>query len=233
MIYFRRLGSQFNPDVLLLALCQNDITGTKQDFLWRRSAGPPVTADRSRFARVKLALANASVLYRLVTDVMRSNRTLSHWGERLGVRHAPGGYDELDISIKPFLKAYPPELAHEWDAAMAQLIEFNELLEARGIRFVVAVIPAVQSVDRGALERTLASTTYYVEDFDLDRPLSALARVAHERAFDVVDATPAFRAAASGGAALYLAGDMHFSKAGHQLFAKVIADYLDGDASAK
>ena len=110
---------------------------------------------------------------------------------------------------------------------MTQLLQFKGVANAHGARFIIAIIPALQSVERSALEASLATSKYEISDFDLDRPYAALADFAHKNGVEMVDPTDVFRAAESRGANLFLKGDLHFNPEGHRLFAKAIADYLD------
>jgi lysophospholipase L1-like esterase len=226
MLYFERIGEQLQPDVLVLAFCENDVVGSMYNYLASRPA--PISAgDDEGGMGIKRALANHSAMYRLANDVVTSNRGLMRLAVRLGLKDGLSGFEDLDYNLQPFLKQYPPELLEQWNTAMSQLLEFKTIAAQHGIRFIVAVVPVLQSVEPSALLGSLASSSYEVEDFDLDRPYVALAAFALQNGIEIIDPTAAFRTAESQGTRLYLKGDMHFNSDGHLLFAKAIADYLD------
>ena len=231
MKYFERVGEQLQPDVVLLAFCMNDIVGSTYDFLARRVGRPPARHEPARgMLRVKQTIADHSVVYQLANDVVMTHRGLMRLAVRLGLKDVLNGYEALDYNVRPFLKQYPLELANEWNTAMAQVLQFKSITDAHGVRLIVAIIPALQSVERSALEGSLATSIYETDDFDLDRPYGAIASLAQQSGIEFINPTAAFRAAESLGIRLYLKGDMHFNAEGHRLFAKTIADYLDGAA---
>jgi lysophospholipase L1-like esterase len=227
--YFERVQERFHPDVVVLAFCQNDVVGATYDFL---APGPASRAasdiDESRgLHRIKRFIAEHSAIYHLANDVVMSHRGLMQAAVAAGIKDQLDGYDELDYNLRPFLKQYPPELDEQWNAAVSQVLDFKSIADSHGMRFIVAVIPALQSVDPDALEASLATSKYAPGDFDLDRPNAALGELAHGNGIEIVDPTAVFREATARGEKLYLIGDQHFNAEGHRLFAKAIAEYLD------
>ena len=228
MHYFRRVGAQFKPDVLLLAFCENDVVSATHDFLARPTHhGHETTPHEPRgVARLKRLLSDSSATYRLLNGVVRSHHGLMRIAVGL---HLKDSYDDvLDDNLAPFLKTYPPALESQWSATLAQLLDFKALADAGGARFIVAIIPALQSIDINALRQSIAATRYEVGDFDLARPYRALSKFCLENGIELVDPTETFSKAQSNGTVLYLRGDMHFSAAGHRIFAKSISERLDG-----
>jgi len=238
MQYFQRMAAALAPDAVVLSFCENDVVATTVDFHRHGGSGSDsstgLAAQGSYGVATKLKrwLSQSSALYRLANDVVMSNKSLMRLAVQLHFKDGFGGYDELDDNLRPFLTRYPSDLDRQWRLAMQELLEFKQWADANGIRFIVAVIPALQSVEDDAFRASLASSSYEPADFDLDRPYVALAEFCRENRIELVNPVTAFREAESRHERLYLVGDMHFNPQGHRLFAKAISDELDAPITA-
>jgi lysophospholipase L1-like esterase len=207
-------GLAWEPDVVLLAFTLNDIL---ESVTAPRSAAAPAP-NRG----LKRALANHSAFYRFAVDRLHTNRTLVRLLVNLGVTDRLSGPEELDPNLAPALKVYPDHLQRAFERARGDLLEMHRFLQARGIRFLVALIPSLQSVDATAFRHTIAYSIYDVDAFDLDKPYRLLGDVGRALGIDVVNPVEAFRREHRQGTARYLRNDMHFSPVGHALFAREI-----------
>ena len=103
---------------------------------------------------------------------------------------------------------------------------FHIRLSERGIRLILALVPALQSVEEAQLRRSLTYSRYWLSDFDVDKPYRELTDFAEELGIEVVNPVDRFREAAADGLKLYLKHDMHFNETGHEVFAMEIAGHL-------
>ena len=89
--------------------------------------------------------------------------------------------------------------------------------------FVVAAIPARETIQQDAFEDSIGYIDIETTDFDLEKPYRNLRRFCDAESIPFCDPREAFR---QGGEGLYLPHDMHFSAKGHRLFAEELAKTL-------
>lgn len=226
--YLRREGFLYNPDMVILALCLNDIpeagSTVEQIVLRRTQAGP---GERARGGvDPRGYLRTRSSLYHFVSDRVNTNPHLVKALIRLGLKSPLRGLEQLDPSLSPALVAPPPWLQEAWEATGDALMTLKTMTAQRGIVLVVAVIPSLQSVSRRAFRQSIAYSVAREHDFDLDKPYRVLRELATGCGAVFVDPVERFRASAAAGARLYLPRDMHLSAEGHLLLAKAIAEAI-------
>jgi lysophospholipase L1-like esterase len=105
-------------------------------------------------------------------------------------------------------------------------LEIRDWLAARRVRFILALIPAVQAIDERAFVHSIAYTVYEPTDFELDKPYKALEAFARSNGIEVVNTYPALQKRQQAGATLYLPNDVHFNPLGQQAFAAEILAHL-------
>ncbi|HVP11343.1 MAG TPA: GDSL-type esterase/lipase family protein [Phycisphaerae bacterium] len=233
--YFERLGAQYQPDIVLLALCQNDIHDL--DALERREVGAPSSgqdADQAApresgggaFRTLKQFLDDHSYLYAMCIRAVNANKTMARAAVRCGLKEELAGFELLDDNLQASLINPPPPVQRAVAQVKSDLLRLDASVRSHRGRLLVAMIPSLQAVTPEELVNSIAYTRYDVADFDMDAPYRMLGRFFAEHDIPFVDPLPAFRAAHARGAALYLAGDLHFNREGHRLFAELVAPAL-------
>jgi len=91
---------------------------------------------------------------------------------------------------------------------------------------IVALIPSVEAVDVNRFNRVIAYNVLEADDFDLDKPYRILEALGKENGFEIVNPLENFRTVHANDKKLFLEGDPHFNKDGHELFAQQIGNYL-------
>jgi lysophospholipase L1-like esterase len=221
--YYRRVGFDLRPDVVVLGLCLNDIF---HGFPSGGAASADTATSRSSFSALKSFL-NANVYtYRFLVDRLNQNKGLSRFLVRLRLKGELGAFEDLDPNLMPALLEYPPALQAGWDTTRTELLELRRLVEESRATFIIAVVPARQTVDPASLAATLVGSKYDGSDFDLDKPYTLLVEFARANGIEVVNPVAAFREAVSRGRVPYLRNDMHFNSTGNELYAAAIADRL-------
>ena len=246
--YLRDTGIAYHPDVILFALCQNDLSGScggssasaNQDEL----VGPGVQDDpfAQGFLRsLKAGLYRNSYLHAACVDGINSNKTLARFAVRIGLKERLHGFEGLDINLYAAMLNPPPSVSTALDEAKVDLLRLDALAREHGARLLIALIPSLQAVDRDAFARTLAYTQYDPADFDVDKPYRMIERFAQERGISVCTPLGQFRRLHGEGATLFLRKDMHFNPVGHRAFADalepvlrtILADELAADPEAE
>jgi lysophospholipase L1-like esterase len=236
LLYFKREGLQFHPDIVLLAFCQNDFDEADGKILRRilaETAVPnPVVAKKAEaepsglFSNIKRWINERSVLYGWIRDRINSNRALVSFFVKIGLKGPLSGIEELDVNILPALKPVPVFLNPLMELAKSRLLELRDLLAVQGIRLIVVLVPAPQSVDAELFGQSIAHTRYEPKDFDLDQPYLLMEGFAKTNHIELINPLESFRRSHHSSASLYLFRDMHFSPKGHEVFAQEIARYL-------
>lgn len=244
--WFERVGHAYRPDVVIVALCQNDI----RDFDGPAAAGEQANRASTNRASIDSAGEHAAAtagcpdeglgLFRearqflvehsracaLARHVVNSNRSLSRLAVALRLKDLPGGFELLDDNLRAALRDYPPPVERAMAQADADLAALLASIRSVGAEPLVALVPALQAVDADALNRTLAYTRYQPAEFEFEKPHKIFAAMAEANGAAVVDPLALFRAAHADGRSLYLPGDLHFNGEGHALFAGAIEPKL-------
>lgn len=233
--YYKREGSRYAPDVVLLGFCLNDIYRASPQVRPRREvAGDAVPAAAPRDAApamgtllaVKRYVSSESVLYQLALSQINRSKWLVKTLVHLGLKEPLAGFGELDTNLMPALRDYPPALLESWERTKIELLQLKALGREQGFRLVIAIVPSIQSVQPRAFEDSIAYMVFEPDDFDLDKPYRLIEEFARANGIDAVNPVNLFRGEQQRGRNLYLANDMHFNGDGHELFAQAIAAYL-------
>lgn len=232
LTYLQDEGMRYQPQAVLLAVCQNDIC-------WHRpvvaqpapslaaAAGPTMRPPRNAFQRLKAGLFEHCRLYALVIEAINSRKELALAAVRIGLKDELGGFELLDYSLRPALRNPPERMQRAWSQFGPDLLAIRDYLRERDVTLVLTLIPARQTLDRANFMRSIAYTKYADSDFDLDEPYRRIERFAREHGIAVCNPLEVFRERIADGEELYLPNDMHFGPAGHRLFAEQIAAALE------
>jgi lysophospholipase L1-like esterase len=224
--YLKLEGAAYNPDVVILAFCQNDIYRSEQPVK-PRGDNPPPRIGSGALAPFKKWLSENVALYLLLQQAVNTNRTVLNALVALGVKEQLEGFEGLDDNLRPALIAYPPQLERSWNATQTELLEIRDWLAERRIRFILALIPARQAIEQRTFVHSIAYTKYGPSDFDLDKPYRNLETFARRNGIEVINTVPALRRGhQQAGSPFYLHQDVHFNAAGHAAFAAEILAYL-------
>ena len=232
--YLKHTGLRYKPDVVLLAVCQNDIKRHRASSSPAGQVAPspsqPIRDDTkqtvSRLRGLKESLRTYSYTYALVQQGVNRNKSLAQLMIRVGLKEELAGFDQLDDNLHASLKRYPPQVEAAMEMYLEDLRELKVFLDEQGIALIVALIPALQTVDGRALDASISYTKYDASDFDLDKAYQRIAEHAEGMGIAVINPVQAFRDQIAQGDVLYLPRDMHFNAAGHQRFAERIAPGL-------
>jgi lysophospholipase L1-like esterase len=233
--YFERVGVQYQADVVVLALCQNDIYDLdaleqrrRNQNAARQDVAPlPAPADEGGAVRsAKKLLDDYSYVYAMCCRAVNSHKTLARAAVRIGLKEELAGFELLDDNLHGSLIDPPPPVQRAYEQIRQDLLRLDESVRSRGSRLVVAMIPSLQAVNPDELVNSIAYTRYETGDFDVDQPYRILGRFLTEHGVRVVSPLAAFREKRDRGTALYLPQDLHFSRKGHRLFAEAVAPML-------
>lgn len=213
---FLEQGAAFLPDVVVLAFAQNDVT---------HQVIPSVVAVTAKEERESWLVRN-SYLGQFLRDRVNSSRSLVRLCVSLGIKEDLGGYELLNTNVRPALRDYPPELAREWEETCGELRLLRDDCASAGSRLLVVTVPALQTVDRSRLERSLTYLDYAPGDFDLEKPYRQLRESCAADGIAFLDAHPAFVESQRAGKPPHLEHDLHINARGHRVMAELLAPRL-------
>ena len=201
----KRHGLAYKPDLVVLALCQNDVCDQRI---------VPAAEVRRRRQESQAGFRAFVLRNCYLVDFLRlqfaTARPLRQLLQSMGLKEEDAGYEALDPNLRPALKAYPPELQTEWDRSLRELSAIHETCRKAGIPLLVATVPTKESISAAALRLSLSYSKFAAADFDMQKPHAALARFCKAQGIGFLDGTPAI--SKLGGRA-YAQHDMHFSPA--------------------
>lgn len=243
----REHGARYRPDLVVLFFVGNDVSDNSRRLkglpyvpypvpdgngsVARDEAGRPrftPFADRSsRLAFATGFLGKHSKSYRVIRESVEGSPGLQGLLYRLRLMSTPPepvkagpGFGFYEIYRAEYTEAW----AEAWALTESLILAARDLAEEGSARFGVVIVPAAWEVYpevwQGVLSRVPAMRNARL---DLDRPsrqlatLLALHRIPHARLL------PEFRSRARQAPPLYVAGDGHWTAAGHRLAAELLA----------
>lgn len=221
--YFREQGIALNPDVVVLAVCWNDVSDktevvvNDQGFLVQPDAHPSFF---DRFSESPSGYRVRNLLKRSRALYLAMDRGRDLWS-RLTERHPP----QIVAMQSAVLNGTPHQaVAVGWIEIEKRLIELAALSESHDIRLLVALFPMPQTLDG---------------HYPHARYPSTVLRMCRDHNLQCLDLQPAFEAHYTGHTSLFIPYDGdHPNERGHMIAAQSIYEALrtleirDGDLSA-
>jgi len=225
--YFKSEGIRYRPDIVVLSFCLNDIEEYEYKSVKNGIVRSAIhVGGEESSGNWKGWMSERIYLYSFIMDRINTSKALVNLLVQLGIKGELGGYEALDINLRPSLKQYPIELEEQWESTKSKLRMIRDIANDQKTRLVLVLIPSRQSIEPTSFAHTIAYTKYEPNDFDLDKPYRLLEQFALDEQIEVINPVAAFVRASEVGNKLYLTNDSHFTPAGHELFAKEITTYL-------
>ncbi len=221
--YLTDYGLSWSPDlVLIMMTLHNDISDNLREQFYSVRNGVLTEQPRRRasvlgykLVQLKSYLATHSHFFQLLRKA-RLNRQISTTGKQLRAH-------VVDL----LAESTPPSIVQGFELTELLLEEIRSLTMARSGRVVLVLLPLQTQVSDArfaAFVRTAADTT---SQMHLDEPQRYMRAIADRLGLPVIDLLPGFREwTATGGSALYLKGDGHWTEGGHRLAAAMVAKEL-------
>ena len=240
--YFQREGLRYNPDILMVGFYLDDIIrGPGRNVInksvqqSKTSTQREVQKNRLRvklYENMKKYVLHKSALYQFIVDRIGTKRTLVNALANIGVINLTE-FEDLDTNLKPALKNYPAKINKCWEVTQSELLQLKQITHNKGIKLIIVIIPSPHSIVEKRFEDAISHSIYHKRDFDLDKPYSLLTDFASSNNIDLVNPIEVYRQAHKEGILLYLKKDVHINATGHEVLARVIADYLISTSTYK
>ena len=208
LIVLRRFALPLRPKTVIWCLFEGNDLRDVTLYEEARSADPMTRrgsfAERSILRNVVLALSRA------MNPERTPERTQWEWSATHAGTRTWFGHDNETWT------------EHQWQVLTRILEEAREACDAQGARFLVVHIPTKLSVLHGLLKDVGAAVSGSGPS-----PLPAtLKSWCRANGIEFLDTTPALRAAAASGTAVYFADDGHWNPAGHEVAATAVLTRL-------
>jgi hypothetical protein len=229
LLTLRRWGKKLAPDLVLAGFFWNDVMENASAEIYGM-AKPRFTLEGGRlvphppegvsapsaFARLDASLASNSHLWSLIRNGLSS------------AARAVGEKEERPVSIDLSLRNPPPSRAGEFELTFALLGALRTETDALKAPLLVFSVPPRFLVDDSVAARFLKIYGLPADALDPDG-FRRVREACEARGIPFFDLLPGFRAETASGARLFLPAGIHWSAAGHDAAAKLLAPAVRGE----
>ena len=221
LLFYRSEGRRYDPDLVVLLFCINDVWFNSQDKYWR--GAKPVfrlTGKGLKLENVPVPephpgvkswlLEHSQIAKRL--KIVKDKAMLAREGEKL-----PEDY-------RVYAKKYAPAMDTAWTVTEALIIQLDKEVEEDGGKLLVCFVPEQEMVDPQRWQAF--KTTYGIDDpeYDCFKPAVKLSDFCRRDSVEFMDPTAAFRKAfQQNGTQLFFPKDSHWNAEGHRVIGEELA----------
>ncbi len=242
LLMLKKFGLQYNPDLVILGFfAGNDfldadpnrkrivVNGCFVDIdkhHEHRLFGYPIIFQ----SRLRLFLTQK---YQSYAITKQARKEAEEWatanGQPAPTKNLPAEnfYSNQRVMLEFFnKKTSAARFGRNVDYIFQSLLEMNDLLKARNIKFMVAIYPDSTQVKPQQFDTLVTKFGLNRDDYDLNLAQDELKAFLSSKQIPYLDLLEAFRAEEPK-RDLYLLHDAHWNKAGNELAAQMLFEYLD------
>jgi lysophospholipase L1-like esterase len=241
-LWYREVGRQFRPDLVLLSFYPgNDVRNNSPTLepTLRPVYAPDGSLDhiaggKGNPAAGRRGLLGRSAAYQYVRKLVLTRQPalaarLADWGllQRAALRPVPMAQG-VPVDYWVFASQPPPDWQDAWAHTEALLAALRDAVRADGATLVVMVVTAREQVypdDWAQIQATYPAMREVA--WDLNAPERRVLNWCARNDVQCVPLSPAFLAARDGGPRLHWQYDGHWTPAGHALAAEIMAAALE------
>ena len=242
LLFFLDEGWKYRPDVVLLAFdTMNDVLENQRALLGRTGFYPdkpyfafddgrltlrhfplPLLPRRRRIGmRLDAELFLRSALFRRLAELPSIALRLQLPAPRPLL---PGPPPEI---LDAYRRTYPPVWQEAWRITRGLVLRLRRAVEDRGAHLVVVIVNPREEVARRRWQAALALPVLQGQAVDVDKPNRLITRFLARRGIPAIPLLDEFRAHVDDdGKPAFFDWDIHWTAAGHDLAARVIAARL-------
>jgi hypothetical protein len=240
LLMLKKYGLQYNPDLVVLGFfagndfieadpnrkriilngCELDIDRRAEHHLF----GYPIVMQ----SRLRLFLTQRYEVHQIQTQARKEAQEWSAaTGQPAPTKNLPQEifYRVQEAKLKFCNKNASERFESNIDFVFRSITEMNDLLKARNIKFMVAIYPDSMQVSPAQFDALVTKYGLKREDYDLNRAQDRLQAFLTSKQIPFVDFMERFKAEEQK-RDLYLFNDPHWNKAGNELAAEILFQYL-------
>ena len=241
LIMLRKYGLQYNPDLVILAFfAGNDFVEADPNRKRLLVNGCYVDIDKRHehllFGRPVIMQSRLLLFlkqnYEIRQISKQAKKEAQEWaiatGQPAPTKNLPQEifYNVEKNNLEFFKKKTSAEtFGPNIDHIFRSITEMGDLLKARNIKFMVAIYPDVMQVSETQFNALVTHRGLNREDYDLNLAQDRLKTFLESKQIPYVDLLEGFRTEAQK-RDLYLLNDPHWNKAGNELAAQILFQYL-------
>lgn len=223
LTYLERLGSQLEPDLILIAMTlTNDLNDnlaeefhTFDDGILRARPAQQIPPSAYRIWQMKALLGAHSHFYQLIRL----------WWHSRGIEL---GGQQLSAQVAALLKPLPSDrIDRGWQLTFALLRRIRDVGQTVRAKTAIVLIPISLQVNPAGLDEFLEQHQLSRASVELDRPQRLMKAFGEQEKIEVIDLLPAFRRRDSPcGPELVLKRDGHWTTCGHEVAVQSVTEAL-------
>jgi hypothetical protein len=230
LVLYREVVSRYHPDFVICAFyVGNDLADNSP----RLTQAPRIYFDLDASGALRQLPFRASI--NPLTEWLDRNSRFYVW-QKEALSRARGRLQastgRLDPTLLVFRDPETEDLVHAWTLTGRLMDAFKREVEARGGRFIVAVLPSAEEVYDDLWKDVLTRARASAFEFRRDHPERRLETLCRESGVTLVTMADEFRRAAPGASSgnpaewLFCSGRYHLNDAGNLLAAQVLYRFL-------
>jgi hypothetical protein len=243
LLCFKSEGVKYNPDIVILMFCANDVWYNNQKEYWRGYkpmyecidgrlflTNVPVPVKDSHepvvYTRIKEWAANHSEIYKR-TCIVKDKITIALRGDENGI---PG-----DFLV--YLKNPDNNVKHAWDITEALISELKIICDSVNSDLIVFYIPPFEGIYDNIWQELKSGYNMADDEYSVTMPAVKLAMICKKLGINFIDPTQKLKLKAdillkNENAYIYYKVDKHLNKIGNQLVGGILALYIQKSDSA-
>ena len=235
LLFFRREGYKYDPDLVIMAFFQNDVCDNYKSKAILDSKEAPLVYEKKGFiAHIKKFLAQNSCAYNYIGYSLPAHFPLpAKILMKIGLISSQpigdiGGVDHVHYQV--LAQEYGPELEKAWDVTRLLISELKNETECHGAKLAAISIPFREQVYEDLLESYFSGFGTGKREWDVNKPDRILSTFLDDEAIPFLQLFPDFKKAAETTPLYYgLDADVqdgHWNANGHYLAGQIIRDWL-------
>ncbi len=236
VIYYLTEGYKYNPDIVVLAFfVGNDLQDARYDSLYsfkddKLMKNYPIPLPVKEKFRMWLS-HNCRTFYLFQKFVaLNLNQQVTPVLVKLGILDEAYSGREIDYNLQQYNSVQSLMVGEAWAEIRELLKQLRSNVESHGSELVVLVIPQDHQVDDFLYHNEDVADQFIKAGIEMDRskPQKILSQICADLRIDCINLLPEFRARTDVKYKYYsLEFERHFSKAGHNLTAEILINYLN------
>jgi lysophospholipase L1-like esterase len=236
VLYFKSEGIKYNPDIVVLMFCVNDVWYNNQKEYWRGYKPMYELADgRLVLTNVPVPLPDSDepALYTKLKDWLEDNSEIY---KRICIVK-----DMITLALREeenkipgdfliYTKNPDKEVKYSWDLTEAIISDLKSACDSVGSDLIIFYVPSKEAIYDNIWQEIISTYKMTDDEYSVDQPLIRLDTICRRLGIHFIDPTREFAQEADKLTAenklIYYKTDRHLNDIGNRLAGEIIARYI-------